>query len=97
MSCRSVTVMKDTFVPDIETESCTTNDSLEPESDQQHKEPKPRRSFLGKLLRRRIPIIKWLPSYKKNYLINDAIAGITVGLTVVPQSMGFAALAGLTP
>ncbi|CAG7730948.1 unnamed protein product, partial [Allacma fusca] len=26
-----------------------------------------------------------------------AIAGITVGLTVVPQSMGFAALAGLTP
>ena len=41
--------------------------------------------------------MKWFPKYKKNYFFNDAIAGITVGLTVVPQSMGFAALAGLTP
>lgn len=41
--------------------------------------------------------MKWFPKYKKSYFLNDAVAGISVGLAVVPQSMGYAALAGLSP
>lgn len=32
-----------------------------------------------------VPIIQWLPRYKNEKLVGDAIAGITVGLMVIPQ------------
>jgi len=48
-------------------------------------------------VKKRFPILKWLPNYKKSMLVADLISGITVGLTVVPQSMAYAAIAGLTP
>jgi MFS superfamily sulfate permease-like transporter len=38
-----------------------------------------------------------MPSYTRGDMISDLIAGITVGLTVVPQSMAYAAIAGLSP
>lgn len=47
------------------------------------------------LLRRRFPIMVWLPTYTWNFSIFDLIAGLTVGLTVIPQSMAYAAVAGL--
>ena len=47
------------------------------------------------LLRRRFPIVNWLPNYNMKFAVNDAIAGITVGLTSIPQSIAYAALAGL--
>ncbi|OXA64562.1 Sodium-independent sulfate anion transporter [Folsomia candida] len=50
-----------------------------------------------KLVKRRLPIIGWIRRYTKKDLISDAIAGITVGLTVVPQSMAYAAIVGLSP
>ncbi|XP_076752671.1 sodium-independent sulfate anion transporter isoform X1 [Xylocopa sonorina] len=51
----------------------------------------------SKFLRKRIPIIGWLPTYNSEYFFNDAIAGITVGLTVMPQGLAYATLAGLEP
>ncbi|ODN03451.1 Sodium-independent sulfate anion transporter [Orchesella cincta] len=50
-----------------------------------------------KMIRKRLPIFSWLPTYKLPDLTSDIIAGITVGLTVVPQSMAYAAIAGLSP
>ncbi|CAL8137914.1 unnamed protein product [Orchesella dallaii] len=50
-----------------------------------------------KLIQKRLPIFSWLPLYKLTDLTADIIAGITVGLTVVPQSMAYAAIAGLSP
>lgn len=50
-----------------------------------------------KLVKRRLPITGWLPKYTKGDILGDVIAGVTVGLTVVPQSMAYAAIAGLTP
>lgn len=47
------------------------------------------------LLRRRLPILTWLPTYNWNFCVFDLIAGITVGLTVIPQSIAYAAVAGL--
>jgi sodium-independent sulfate anion transporter 11 len=47
------------------------------------------------LLRRRFPILKWLPSYNWDFAVYDIIAGITVGLTTIPQGIAYAAVAGL--
>ncbi|KAF9586687.1 hypothetical protein BGW38_009472 [Lunasporangiospora selenospora] len=43
----------------------------------------------------RFPIIKWLPKYNRTWALRDTIAGITVGLIVVPQGMSYAKIAGL--
>ncbi|XP_012263281.2 sodium-independent sulfate anion transporter-like isoform X2 [Athalia rosae] len=45
--------------------------------------------------RRRIPIIAWFPTYTCNDAFSDVVAGITVGLTLIPQAIAYAALAGL--
>lgn len=50
-----------------------------------------------KRLRKRIPIIATLENYTGEKLVADAIAGITVGLTVMPQALAYATLAGLEP
>jgi solute carrier family 26 (sodium-independent sulfate anion transporter), member 11 len=46
-------------------------------------------------LHRKFPIIEWLPKYQKSYLLEDIVAGVTVALTVIPQGIADAALAGL--
>ena len=45
----------------------------------------------------RIHILNWITKYRKKDAIGDAIAGITVGLTLMPQSIAYASLAGLSP
>ncbi|CAG7728716.1 unnamed protein product [Allacma fusca] len=47
--------------------------------------------------KRKLPIFTWAPQYKKSFIIADMIAGITVWLTAIPQSMAYAGVAGLTP
>jgi sulfate transporter 4 len=43
-----------------------------------------------------MPCVGWLRSYKfKEYFPSDAIAGVSVAMMVVPQSISYAALAGL--
>ncbi|XP_058797830.1 sodium-independent sulfate anion transporter-like [Phymastichus coffea] len=43
-----------------------------------------------------VPICKWLPKYNQYQAVGDFIAGITLGLTMIPQSIAYAALAGLS-
>ncbi|KAF8940790.1 sulfate transporter family-domain-containing protein [Dissophora ornata] len=43
----------------------------------------------------RLPIIKWVPKYNRGWALRDVVAGITVGLIVVPQGMSYAKVAGL--
>ena len=47
--------------------------------------------------RDRLPIVKWLPKYSFHSLQCDFIAGITVGLMVIPQGLAYAVIAGLPP
>lgn len=44
-----------------------------------------------------VPISKWFPNYTKFQAVSDLVAGITLGLTMIPQSIAYAAIAGLTP
>nr|CAD7264303.1 unnamed protein product [Timema shepardi] len=46
-------------------------------------------------LEKRLPVVQWLPRYAKQDLVHDALAGITVGLTTVPQALAYAGVAGL--
>ncbi|BFZ18037.1 hypothetical protein BsWGS_21075 [Bradybaena similaris] len=43
------------------------------------------------------PIVKWLPKYRFDTLQADFIAGLTVGLTVIPQGLAYAQVANLPP
>ncbi|KAG4067313.1 hypothetical protein HA402_000304 [Bradysia odoriphaga] len=46
-------------------------------------------------LKKRIFILSWIRKYDKDTAIGDLIAGITLGLTIIPQAIAYAALAGL--
>ena len=48
-------------------------------------------------LSRYIPIISWLPKYKKLNFGSDLSAGLTVGVMLIPQGMAYAMLAGMPP
>lgn len=42
-----------------------------------------------------LPILSWLPRYKLKWLQMDVLAGLTVGMTTVPQALAYAEVAGL--
>jgi len=48
-------------------------------------------------LKKFLPILNWLPNYKKEFITSDISAGITVGIMLIPQGMAYAMIAGLPP
>ncbi len=48
-------------------------------------------------LRNALPILRWLPSYRRAALRGDLIAGLTTAVMLIPQGMAYAMLAGLPP
>ena len=48
-------------------------------------------------VRRAIPILEWLPRYRREYLRGDLVAGVTGAAIIVPQSMAYATIGGLPP
>ena len=51
----------------------------------------------GGALRKYVPIRNWLPLYKREDLVPDLIAAITVWGILVPASMAYAEIAGIPP
>ncbi len=45
--------------------------------------------------KRYFAITTWLPQYKKTFLKSDIIAGLTVGIMLIPQGMAYAQIAGM--
>jgi len=52
---------------------------------------------MKKNARKKLPILDWLPLYNADSGVSDMIAGVTVGLTVIPQGIAYAVVAGLPP
>jgi sodium-independent sulfate anion transporter 11 len=50
-------------------------------------------SVAGNYLLERVPIVHWLPKYNPRWLLNDTLAGITVGVLLIPQSLAYAKIA----
>lgn len=46
---------------------------------------------------RRLPIAVWLPAYDRSFLRGDALAALAVWAVLVPQAVGYAAIAGAPP
>lgn len=44
-----------------------------------------------------IPITSWIKNYDKTHLRGDVVAGLTVGVMLIPQGMAYAMIAGLPP
>ena len=44
-----------------------------------------------------LPILEWLPNYTTSKFKGDFIAGITVGIILIPQGIAYALIAGLPP
>ncbi|KAK7870324.1 hypothetical protein R5R35_003712 [Gryllus longicercus] len=47
--------------------------------------------------KRKLPITSWLPQYSVGWLVADFLAGLTVGMTAIPQGIAYAGVAGLAP
>lgn len=58
--------------------------------------PMPERKSSSDMIAKYVPVLGWLPRYTRTEAVADFIAGITLGLTMIPQSIAYAALAGLT-
>lgn len=70
--------------------------SYEASSDDSHAERYTRVGEAAKkCLLTHVPITSWLPKYTFTSLLKDAIAGLTVGLMVVPQGLAYATIARL--
>jgi SulP family sulfate permease len=42
-----------------------------------------------------VPMLRWLPSYRRGRLRNDLLAGAIVAALLIPQSLGYATIAGV--
>ncbi|XP_057659494.1 sodium-independent sulfate anion transporter isoform X3 [Diorhabda carinulata] len=50
---------------------------------------------IRRLIKKRFPLLAWLPSYNFQTFSQDFLAGITVALTEIPQGIAYAIVAGL--
>src|SRR5690606_9459845 len=57
-------------------------------------------SVMNKLsygLKKFLPLLYWLPQYRKADLLGHLSAALTVGIMLIPHSMAYAMLVGLAP
>lgn len=56
-----------------------------------------RKTCTRQLIFNRLPVIGWARGYRWSYVYHDFVAGLTVGLTAIPQGIAYAVVAGLEP
>src|SRR5262245_14620064 len=47
--------------------------------------------------RRLLPILGWLPAYRRDWLLPDFLAGLAVWAVMVPEGMAYAGIVGVPP
>jgi sodium-independent sulfate anion transporter 11 len=69
----------------------------EPSVNEFLRELTPTRAAAADYIQSLFPSSSWIRRYSGRWLLGDFIAGLTIGLVVVPQAMAYAILAQLTP
>ena len=49
------------------------------------------------IAQRLLPILGWLPGYRRDWLLPDVLAGLAVWAVMVPESMAYAGIVGVPP
>src|ERR1700746_291533 len=49
------------------------------------------------LAQRLLPVLGWLPTYRRDSLLPDVLAGLAVWAVLVPESMAYAGIVGVPP
>lgn len=90
------------LITDHRTSKCKSLKQLEAAKLQEEQESTPnccmsyvRNACRMKTLKKRLPILEWLPKYNRADAFGDIIAGFTVGLTVIPQGLAYSGVVGL--
>ncbi|KAG9302068.1 hypothetical protein G9A89_021112 [Geosiphon pyriformis] len=53
--------------------------------------------YASKYVKSIFPVKDWIAYYNMRWLVHDIISGLTVGIVAIPQSIGYARVAGLPP
>src|SRR5271169_2014236 len=49
------------------------------------------------IAQRLLPVLSWLPGYRRDWLLPDVLAGLAVWAVMVPESMAYAGILGVPP
>src|SRR5215813_3000421 len=49
------------------------------------------------IAQRLLPILGWLPSYRREWLLPDVLAGLAVWAVMVPEGMAYSGIVGVPP
>src|SRR5438132_7767462 len=49
------------------------------------------------ILRRLLPVLGWLPAYRRAWLLSDVFAGLALWAVMVPEGMAYAGIVGVPP
>jgi sulfate permease, SulP family len=49
------------------------------------------------IVQRLLPILRWLPGYRRDWLLPDVLAGLAVWAVMVPEGMAYAGIVGVPP
>src|SRR6478609_11483613 len=52
---------------------------------------------LASTARRLIPILGWIPTYQREWLLPDVLAGVALWAVMVPEGMAYAGIVGVPP
>ena len=47
--------------------------------------------------RRLLPVLNWLPGYRRDWSLPDVLAGLAVWAVMVPEGMAYAGIVGVPP
>jgi MFS superfamily sulfate permease-like transporter len=49
------------------------------------------------IARRLLPVLSWLPAYRRVWLLPDVLAGLAIWAVMVPESMAYSGIVGVPP
>src|SRR5260370_2040494 len=52
---------------------------------------------VASLFHRSLPILSWIPAYRREWLLSDVFAGLALWAVMVPEGMAYAGIVGVPP